>query len=243
MPEGPFIVILKEEVQSFKGKKILRVVGNAKIDLSRLDQQAIIDFKSWGKHFLICFENFFVKIHLLMFGSYRVNEKREIPSRLGLIFKNGELYFYNCFVKIIEGNPDDVYDWEKDIMSGTWNPDKALNSLQTLKNTMVCDALLDQDIFSGIGNIIKNEVLFLEQIHPTTLVENLSEKKLKKLISTTRDYSFKFYRWKKAYVLRKHWLAHRCTICTNCGSKLILQHMGKRNRRTFFCEYCQKLST
>jgi endonuclease-8 len=32
MPEGPSIVILKEEVQVFKGKKILSISGNSKID-------------------------------------------------------------------------------------------------------------------------------------------------------------------------------------------------------------------
>jgi hypothetical protein len=32
MPEGPSIVILKEAVQSFKGKKVKEVSGNSKID-------------------------------------------------------------------------------------------------------------------------------------------------------------------------------------------------------------------
>ncbi len=31
MPEGPSLVILKEEVQSYKGKKVITVSGNTKI--------------------------------------------------------------------------------------------------------------------------------------------------------------------------------------------------------------------
>ena len=31
---------------------------------------------------------------------------------------------------------------------------------------MVCDALLDQTVFAGVGNIIKNEVLFRTGVHP-----------------------------------------------------------------------------
>ena len=67
MPEGPSIVILKEEVQSFIGKKIINVEGNSKQDIQRLQDQKIIDFKSWGKHFLICFKTFSVKIHFMLF--------------------------------------------------------------------------------------------------------------------------------------------------------------------------------
>ena len=53
MPEGPSIIILKEEVQSFAGKKIINVEGNSKQDIQRLSGQKIIKFKSWGKHFLV----------------------------------------------------------------------------------------------------------------------------------------------------------------------------------------------
>ena len=78
MPEGPSIVILKEEVAAFKNKKVGTVTGNAKIDLERMAGQKVIDFKSWGKHFLICFDGFFLRIHLLMFGSYLINEKKPL---------------------------------------------------------------------------------------------------------------------------------------------------------------------
>lgn len=76
MPEGPSIVILKEAVQSFKGKKILSVSGNTSIDKERLLNQKVIDFKSWGKHFLICFPRFTLRVHFMLFGSYSINEER-----------------------------------------------------------------------------------------------------------------------------------------------------------------------
>ncbi len=57
MPEGPSIVILKELVQPFTGKKIISVDGNSKQDIQRLSGEKLIEFKSWGKHFLIRFKN------------------------------------------------------------------------------------------------------------------------------------------------------------------------------------------
>ena len=57
-----------------------------------------------------------------MFGSYRVNETKEDRiQRLSPGFKRGEINFYTCSVKIVEGNPNDVYDWDVDVMSDKWN--------------------------------------------------------------------------------------------------------------------------
>src|ERR1051326_2244017 len=169
MPEGPSIIILKEEASIFKGKKVLNASGNTKLDLSRLQGQKVIDFKSWGKQFLICFKDFTVRIHLLLFGSYRINERKETPPRLSLAFKNGELNFYTCSVRFIEEDINRIYDWEVDTMSPDWNPKKATASVKKLKNVPVCDILLDQNIFAGSGNIIKNEVLYRIRVHPLSL--------------------------------------------------------------------------
>jgi len=63
---------------------------------------------------------------------------------------------------------------------------------------LACDALLDQHIFSGSGNIIKNEVLFRTRIHPLSLVSKLPTKKLTELIKETHNYAFDFLEWKKS---------------------------------------------
>jgi len=241
MPEGPSIIIVKEEVQSFIGKKILKVEGNSKLDIQRLSGQKIIDFKSWGKHFLICFKDFTVRIHFMLFGSYRINEQKEAAPRLRLIFKEGELNFYACSIKFIEENLDEVYDWTSDVMNDSWNPKAAKKKLKEIPGALVCDALLNQNIFTGVGNIIKNEVLFRTHIHPESKVGDLPAKKINELIKEARNYSFDFLKWKKEYVLKKHWLAHTKKICPRCHIPFIKKHCGKSNRRSFYCQNCQVL--
>jgi endonuclease VIII len=241
MPEGPSIVILKEEVQPFIGKKIIKVEGNSKQDIQRLSGQEIIDFKSWGKHFLICFKDFTVKIHFMLFGSYKINEQKDRAPRLRLIFDEGEMNFYACSVKFIEENLNEVYDWTSDVMSDLWNPKAAQEKLKSIPDTLVCDALLDQNIFTGVGNIIKNEVLFRTKIHPESKIGNIPPKKINELIKEAHNYSFDFLEWKKQYVLRKHWLAHTKTICPRCNISFVKKHLGKTRRRSFFCNNCQKL--
>src|SRR5689334_13934418 len=126
MPEGPSIVILKELVAQFAGKKVTDVYGNSKIDQKRLLNRKVISFRSWGKHFLICFKEFTVRIHFLMFGSYSINSKKpDRAIRLGLKFSNGEINLYSCSIKILEGNIDDYYDWNADVMSDSWDRDAA----------------------------------------------------------------------------------------------------------------------
>src|SRR5512133_2198706 len=111
MPEGPSIVLLKEEVQQFTGESIISVKGNSKIEQNRLIDQQVIAFKSWGKHFLICLEDFTVRIHFLMFSTYRINEEKPQPVRLSVIFNNGAINFYSCSIKILEGDINTLYDF------------------------------------------------------------------------------------------------------------------------------------
>jgi len=239
MPEGPSIVILKEAVQQFKGQKVIGVDGNTKIDKNRMLNQKVIEFKTWGKHFLICFKGFTTRIHLMMFGSYAINEKKDRAARLSLQFNNGELNFYTCAVKEIDGPIEDVYDFTGDVMSDTWNEKAARKKLKALPDMLVCDALLNQDIFAGVGNIIKNEVLFRIKVHPATPVGHLPPRKLTELIKEARNYAFDFLEWKKAYELKKHWLAYTKKKCPQDGTTITKKHMGKGRRRTFFCETCQ----
>ncbi|CAN5887112.1 endonuclease [soil metagenome] len=242
MPEGPSIVILKEEVQLFKGKKIIGVSGNTTTEKERLLNKKIVDFKSWGKHFLICFPGFYVKIHLLMFGSYRINEQKENSTpRLSMKFKNGELNFYTCSVKFIEGDVKEHYNWETDTMSEEWNPEKILAAIKKQKGRMVCDVLMDQSIFTGVGNIIKNEVLFRIKVHPESEIMALPLPKRKSLVKEARDYCFDFYKWKKMFELKKHWLIYRSKACPKCNLKVKYKPTGAGERRSFFCENCQRL--
>jgi endonuclease VIII len=239
MPEGPSIVILKEEASAFVGKKILRVEGNTTIDKDRLAGQRIVAPRSWGKHFLVELPAFSLRVHFMLWGSYRINERKDSAARLGLGFRSGELNFYSCSVRFIDQPLDEVYDWRSDVMSDQWDAALARKRLRARPDMLVCDALLDQDLFAGVGNIIKNEVLFRIRVHPLSTVGALPASKLRDLVREARQYSFDFYEWKKAYVLRKHWLAHTKRTCPRCEIPFVKAHLGKTQRRSFFCERCQ----
>lgn len=241
MPEGPSIVIAKEEMSVFIGRKVVETTGNAKIDIDSMEGLVLNDVKSWGKHLLLCFDGFTVRIHFLLFGSYLVNETKSATVRLGLLFKNGHINFYAASVKVLEGTADSLYDWSADVMNDKWDTAAAIKKLAVKKEELICDELLDQDIFSGVGNIIKNEVLFRVGVHPKSTVGKIPSKKLKELTEQARTYSFDFLYWKKENELKKHWLVHTKKTCANCGQSLVKEYTGKKKRRSFFCTNCQKL--
>ena len=242
MPEGPSILILKDAITPlFKNRKIIKAYGNAKIDMDQLTGKKIIDIRSWGKQLFIYFDDWIIRIHLLMFGSYSVDEntKPKRSLRLALEASKHTLYFYTCSVRLLPVGSDKDYDWAADVLSDKWDPKNARKKLKASADMNVCDALLDQQIFSGVGNIIKNEVLYRIKVHPENRIKDLPPIKLSALINEARNYSFDFLKWKKEFTLKKHWLAHTKKKCLRCDLPIIKKYLGKTNRRTFFCNGCQ----
>ena len=239
MPEGPSILHLRNQLLPFKGKIVREAGGYGPMPIGWINGKKLLDIKTWGKHLLFCFDQFTIRVHFLMFGTYRVNEKKNTAPRLNMQFKNGEINLYSCAIKLIEEPLDEIYDWTADVLSDEWDPKAARKKLKAMPATLVVDALLDQNIFSGVGNIIKNEVLYRIKVHPKTKLGNLPARKLSELIKEARNYSFDFLEWKKEYTLRKHWLAHTKKTCLRDGDKIVKEYLGNTNRRTFFCNTCQ----
>lgn len=222
------------------GKPVRHAEGSAKIDKDRLINQKVTDFRSWGKHFLICFKDFTVRIHFMLFGSYLIDEQKKAKPALTLLFDKHELNFYTSAIKLFDKPVDELYDWSGDIMAKTWKPTAALKKLKDHPQMPACDVLLDQDIFAGSGNIIKNEVLFRCRIHPLSVVGKIPDAKLKEMVKETRNYAFDFLEWKKAGVLKKHWLAHTKKICPRCDIPFHKDYLGRTKRRSYYCNNCQR---
>jgi endonuclease-8 len=241
MPEGPSLVIAKETMLPFIGKKVLEATGNAKIDKSLLTNQTITDIKTWGKQLLICFESFSLRVHFLMFGTWLVNERKETSLRLSLQFKKGELNFYTCSVRLITEPLEEWYDFSADVLNEHWNARKAGQKLKEDPFRSVCDVLLDQNIFSGVGNIIKNEVLFRIRVHPKSIMGKLPPRQKSALVREARKYSIDFLKWKRNYELRKHWQIYTKKTCPRDHTPVKKEYLGVGKRRTFFCNECQIL--
>ncbi|GAB2508119.1 DNA-formamidopyrimidine glycosylase family protein [Lysobacter humi (ex Lee et al. 2017)] len=242
MPEGPSLVMLREAVEPLVGLRVEEAAGNTRIDLERLRGRRLVAARTWGKHFLMDFGDVAVRVHMLMFGSWCIDARKDKPVRLSLQFtRKRELNFYSSAVRYIDEPLDEIYDWSADVMSDAWNPRAARRKLAAMPGTIVADALLDQDVFSGVGNIIKNEVLHRVRVHPETRVGDLPSRKLGEMIKQAREYSFDFLHWKREFTLRQHWQVHAKKTCPRDGTPLsFCRHLGKLERRAFWCDVCQR---
>jgi endonuclease VIII len=240
MPEGPSIIIAKEKLEIFTGKKIIAASGSAGVDMKRLEGKKIIRMTSWGKHLLFCFDGFTVRIHFLMFGTYFINSSKKLKPKLSLQFAGRqEMNIYTSAIKMFEGAPEDMYDMSADIMNDKWSPAKARKRLKAVPDLLIVDALMDQDIFSGVGNIIKNEALFRARIHPESKIGKIPTAPMTKLMKEVRNYAFEFLEWRKKGQLAKHWEVYTKKKCPRDGDIIEKGYPGKSKRRTYQCNTCQ----
>lgn len=235
--EGPSIVIATEELKKFYKKTPLNISAQSAELKSLLESKKFLSADHWGKHLILHFSKTYLRIHFLMFGSYRIDNPREnrIP-KLKLEFENGTVYFYSCAIKEISTQEYKDYDGEIDLMGEDWKNSRAVTKLKKYSEGMVCDLLMDQTIFAGLGNIMKNEILFLLKMHPETKIKELSEKRLKELVKASQKYAWQFYEWKNQGVLKKNWQIFRKKKCPECGKAVTKKPTGKGKRMSHFCK-------
>lgn len=246
--EGPSLVIAREEFAPFQGKKVSQVEGKTRIPKENFEGATFKEARSWGKHFLLTFEtgrgkskkDFHIRIHFLMFGSYRIDNPREnrIPM-LAYTINERRFYFYSCGIRTLEPAKFKAYDWSIDLMSPKWDHKQAVEHVKSKPETMACDILMDQNIFAGLGNIIKNEVLYRVRLHPEMKIKDLSSKQVRDLVYESHNYSHQFYEWKKINQLKRHWLIMRKKDCPEKHGELIKEPTGKLQRLSHYCPVCQ----
>lgn len=242
--EGPALTLLKEEAQSFTGQKITAAEGSSKIDMDLLINQRLNKLQSCGKHFLMVLDNCTIRIHYLMFGNYYLNSRHpEKKPKLSLNFADGsEWNNYNCAVSILpETDMSKLYDFSTDIMDESWDAIKAEAKLKQHPHMQVCDALMNQNIFAGVGNVIKNEALFRIGVQPESELGALPAEKIAGLLLEAHNYSYDFYRWRKEGVLRKKYCVHRRKYCPKCHALLVKKFTGDLQRSSFYCTHHQHL--
>ena len=235
MPEGPSIMIVKDEFAFLKGKEeITEASGYAELDYDQLINKKITSIKTWGKHLFICLAKTNIEIHFMLFGSYLVNDtKPKINAKLHLGIGKDEVNFYVVSAKLTPSLKD--FDASGDIMDEDWDPKQAKAKLKEIPDTLICDALMDQHIFSGVGNIIKNEVMWRAKVYPGAKVSELSAGSITKIAKEVSTYAWEFYEQKPKGTLSKNWKAYNQETCSRCGAKMIKKKMGKTKRASFYC--------
>jgi endonuclease VIII len=134
---------------------------------------------------------------------------------------------------------DEVFDWRSEVMNEKFDRKLALKKLKENAEEDIVDALIDQHIFTGVGNKIRNEVLFRVMVHPLSKVKAIPDKKLKDIIDDCVKFSLEMLEWKRNGVMDDNLVIYKRKECPRDKMPIVHQKLGSRT--VHFCEKCQEL--
>lgn len=125
-----------------------------------------------------------------------IGELPDRSTRVTLVFSNGARLFFNDqrkfgWMRLLPTAEVPMIDFMSKVgpepLSDDFTWQLMRERLQRRKNTTIKAALLDQSVIAGVGNIYADESLWGAKIHPSTLVRNVSDAKIKALHKALRD--------------------------------------------------------
>jgi endonuclease-8 len=239
MPEGPSILHLRNQLLPFKGKIVREAGGYGPMPTRWINRKKLLDIKTWGKHLLFIFSNGTVRVHLGLFGDVLVNERKKVNRSFYLEFARDEINGYVVRAERLAASPDEVYDWRTDILSKDFDPLYVKSLLKDQGSKTIDDVLMDQKIFSGVGNILRNEALYRAGIHPLSVTGKIPATKITRLVKEAAKYAQLFYH--ELETNERHTFAVYQQEYAADGSAVTMVISSRSKRKIFFSEHKQKL--
>lgn len=237
--EGPSVHHAADRIGIIRGQTIDEVYGNARQPIEDLRGKRIEAVRAVRKRLFIDTTGPSILIHFLMYGSYRINEQRDKPERIGMKCTRDSLNVYSASVKVLDPGSKEYGDHnqpERDVLSELFDREYALDAMGR-DNRVVADVLLDQDIFGGVGNIIKNEALYLAKVDPRSMSSRIPREKAEELIKVVINFSKRWLESKLSGDILARGVYNQ-QYC-ECGRQVKRENMGEYKRRTFYCSHCQ----
>jgi endonuclease-8 len=254
MPEGDTLARAAQGLRAWLvGRTITRVDARdpaLRQRAERLVGRTVDAVEARAKHLLITAGDLVVHSHMRMTGSWHVyttgERWRYRADVMQLVIEAGDhqaVCFRAPVVRVVAARDVDalpgVSTLGPDILRDI-DPQAAAQRFTALPpQTVIGDALLDQTVVSGLGNIWRCEALWEERVHPATLVARLDESTLAALVRTGAAIMGASAR--SAGPRRTPAVYKRTQRpCRRCGTPIVAQRIGTVNRTAYFCPNCQQ---
>ena len=195
--------------------------------------------------------------HLRMTGSwhvYRPGEAWQKPTRYAKVVIYTDVFVAPCFsapvVELLTASQarrhSNLVELGPDAITEEFDSGEALRRMRRLPEVEIGVALMNQRVLSGVGNVYKSEVLFLQRLSPFARVGELPDETLAALIAE----SHRLLRLNRERGARRTmfglnerdrlWVYGRsgepCRICTTL---IRMRRQGLDGRSTYYCPACQ----
>jgi endonuclease-8 len=240
MPEGPSILHLRNQLLPFKGKIVTKAGGYGKMPTAWIKNKKLKDILTWGKHLVFVFKKGSVRVHLGLFGEILMNQEKKVNASFYLHFAKGEINGYVVRAQKLEKPLEEIFDWRVDIMSPSFDPAYVKQLLKKYEGKTIDDILMNQDIFAGVGNKIRNEALYRAGIHPQSVVGKIPPAKITVLIKEVVKYAKLFYRNLEKTGENNSFQVYQQEYAAD-GSEVTMKVLTKSKRKIYFSEHRQKM--
>ena len=220
-----------------------------------------------GKHILMRLSgDLILRTHMRMNGSwhvYRPGERWQRPRRdMRVLVATADFEAVGFNIPVAElitqrelDRHDELRKLGPDLLSDSFDPDEAFRRTRARPDLAIGDALLNQRLMAGIGNVYKSEVLFACGVNPFAAVAEVTDEKLIALIDTARRLlranvstglapmtTYTGYRrtTRRDDPSERLWVYGRARRpCRRCGTPVSVRPQGKDARLTYWCDSCQ----
>ena len=149
---------------------------------------------------------------------------------------------------------DDLRLMGPDLLGERFDADEAVRRFRERNAMDIADALLNQRIAAGAGNIYKSEVLFLCGVNPFAPVHSVSDETLREILATARKHltanvvdprggitTYRGYRrgTGRDGSERRYVYGRARRPCRKCGTLIRVKAQGPHARLTYWCPACQ----
>jgi endonuclease-8 len=214
--------------------------------VERLDGHRLEAVESHGKNLLLRFNHLALHSHMGMNGSWHVYPRGapwRKPRRAAWAVLAGEtqeaVQFGGPTLRVIPvarlSRDPQLARLGPDVLAPGFDPEPVLQALRADPGRAVGDALLDQRLVAGIGNIFKSEACFAARVDPWRPVGGLGDEELRAVLEAARAQMLDAVdSGRHTYAVYK---ARR--PCSACGGPIASRGQGDANRTTYWCPHCQ----
>lgn len=274
MPEGDTIHRTAAALQRALGGQLVTAFETTLAQLARADDDTpvagrrVAAVRAVGKHVLVDFSGGLVlRTHMRMRGRwhlYRPGERWRAPAAAARIVVTTDAYVAVAFDVIdaelakpaAPGRHPVLARLGPDLLGASFEETEAVARLRAAGDRPVGQALLDQRVMAGVGNVFKSEVLFVCGVHPATPAGALPEETAADVVRAARRLlsinvsgaaaqSGRPAAWQRRTTGRLNpaerlWVyGRRGRPCLRCGTPIEAAKQGPDARVTYWCPACQ----